>query len=144
MSLGPPRVASSALAIRSRQAALNWRGNRDGLDRHGSHGLARLGDVGNERARELELPDDVTEVILLAENDGGPNEKALNEIVPALAASGIKALIARPPPGLKDFNDSVNGKSGHLPEAGRIVVKKAIEAAGTVEVRMEWKTKTEE
>ena len=75
------------------------------------------------------MPDNVTEVVLLAENDGGPNEKALNEIVSVLAERGVKARIARPPPGLKDFNDLVNGKSGHLPEAGRIVVRAAIEAA---------------
>jgi hypothetical protein len=49
-----------------------------------------------------------------------------------LGERGVRALIARPPLGLKDFNDCVNGKSGHLPEAGRIVVKEAIEAAANV------------
>ena len=92
-------------------------------------GLPGWATLGTSGLVNFELPDDVTEVILLAENDGGPNEKALNEILPALTARGVKALIARPPPGLKDFNDLVNGKSGHLPEAGRIVVKEAIEAA---------------
>ena len=54
-----------------------------------------------------------------------------------LAERGVTALIARPPPGLKDFNDLVNGKSGHLPEAGRIVVKEAIEAATKSEAEIE-------
>ncbi|HWZ90057.1 MAG TPA: DUF927 domain-containing protein, partial [Polyangiaceae bacterium] len=67
----------------------------------------------------------------------GPNEKALGEIVPVLAERGVTVRIARPPPGLKDFNDLVNGKSGHLPEAGRIVVKAAIEAAIERETKVE-------
>ena len=92
-------------------------------------GLPGWATLGTSGLVNFELPDNVTEVILLAENDGGPNEKALNEIVSVLAERGVKALIARPPAGLKDFNDLVNGKSGHLPEAGRIVVKEAIEAA---------------
>ncbi|HEY1783716.1 MAG TPA: toprim domain-containing protein [Roseiarcus sp.] len=96
------------------------------MDATGLPGRATLGTSG---LANFEPPDDITEVILLAENDGGPNEKALNEIVPVLAERGIKVLIARPPPGLKDFNDLVNGKSGHLPEAGRIVVRATTEAA---------------
>ena len=92
-------------------------------------GLPGWATLGTSGLANLELPDNVTDVILLAENDGGPNEKVLSEIVLVLPARGVKALIARPPPGLKDFNDLVNGKSGHLPEAGRIVVKEAIEAA---------------
>jgi hypothetical protein len=97
-------------------------------------GWATLGTSG---LVNFEPPDDITEVILLAENDGGPNEKALNQIVPVLAERGVEALIARPPLGLKDFNDCVNGKSGHLPEAGRIVVKEAVEAAANTEAKVE-------
>jgi hypothetical protein len=54
-----------------------------------------------------------------------------------LIARGVKALVARPPLGQKDFNDLVNGKSGHLPEAGRAVVKQAIEAATKSEAEIE-------
>jgi hypothetical protein len=97
-------------------------------------GWATLGTGG---LANLELPDNFTEVILLAENDGGPNEEALSRIHPALIARGVKALVARPSPGLKDFNDAVNGKSGHLPEAGRVVVKEAIEAAAKSEAEIE-------
>ena len=97
-------------------------------------GWATLGTSG---LVHLELPDNVTEVVLLAENDGGPNEKALSEIFSVLVARGVKARIARPPSGSKDFNDLVNGKSGLSPEAGRIVVREAIEAATNVEVEAE-------
>jgi Toprim domain len=97
-------------------------------------GWATLGTSG---LVHLELPDNVTEVVLLAENDGGPNEKALREIASVLVARAVKCRIARPPPGSKDFNDLVNGKSGHSPEAGRIVVREAIEAATNVEVEAE-------
>jgi uncharacterized protein (DUF927 family) len=92
-------------------------------------GLAGWATLGTSGLANLELPDNVTAVILLGENDGGANEKALNEIVPILAGWGIKALIAPPPAGVKDFNDIVNGKSGHLLEADRILVREAIEAA---------------
>ena len=39
--------------------------------------------------------------------------------------------------GLKDFNDLVNGKSGHLPEAGREVVRQAVEAAAKSRAEIE-------
>jgi hypothetical protein len=95
------------------------------MEATGLPGWATMGTSG----LNLDLPDTVTEVILLAENDGGPNEKALNKVLPALIERGVQAVVARPPSGLKDFNDLVNGKSGHLPEAGRALVKEAIEAA---------------
>jgi hypothetical protein len=92
-------------------------------------GLPGWATLGTSGLANLELPDTITEIILLAENDGGPNEKALSEVLPELIARGVGAPIARPPTGLKDFNDLVNGKRGHLPEAGRILVKNAIGAA---------------
>jgi hypothetical protein len=106
-------------------------------------GLPGWATLGTSGLANIELPDIITEVILLAENDGGPNEKALSEIVSVLAARGVKALIARPSPGLKDFNDFVNGKSGHLPEAGRIVVKEAIETAAKSESEAEAEVEVE-
>ena len=96
------------------------------MEATGHPGLATLGTGG---LSSLDLPDAVTQLILLAENDGGPNEKALNKVLPALAARGVKAWVARPPKGIKDFNDLVNGASGHTPEAGREVVRQAIAAA---------------
>jgi uncharacterized protein (DUF927 family) len=92
-------------------------------------GLPGWATLGTSGLVNLDLPDTVTEVILLAENDGGPNEKALSVVLPALIERGVKVLVARPPPGLKDFNDLVNGRSGHSPQEGRIAVKEAIEAA---------------
>ena len=55
-------------------------------------GLPGWATLGTSGLVNLELPDNVTEVILLAENDGGPNEKALSEIASVLAARGVKAL----------------------------------------------------
>ena len=104
------------------------------MEATGLRGWATLGTSG---LVNLELPDNVTEVILPAENDGGPNEKALGEVLPELIARGVKALVARPPPGLKDFNDLVNGESGHPPEAGRIAVKEAVETAAKSEAEAE-------
>jgi putative DNA primase/helicase len=56
-------------------------------------GLSGFATLGTSGLVNLELPDNVTEVILLAENDGGPNEKALSEIVPLLGERGVEALI---------------------------------------------------
>jgi uncharacterized protein (DUF927 family) len=106
-------------------------------------GLPGWATLGTSGLANLDLPENVTEVILLAENDGGPNEKALGMVVPGLIARGVKALVARPPLGQKDFNDLVNGKSGHLPEAGRAVVKQAIEAATKSEAEIEREGETE-
>jgi putative DNA primase/helicase len=110
------------------------------MEATGSPGWATLGTSG---FANLELPNNVTEVVLLAENDGGPNEKALSQVLPALTARGVRALLARPPAGVKDFNDLVNGKSGHLPEAGRIVVKETIEAARRTEAEAQAEAEAE-
>jgi hypothetical protein len=111
------------------------------MDATGLPGWATQGTSG---LVNLNLPDTVNEVILLAENDGGPNENAMKEVLPALIARGVKVLVARPPPGLKDFNDLVNGKSGHLPESGRVAVKAAIEAATKSEAEIERESEAED
>jgi uncharacterized protein (DUF927 family) len=103
------------------------------MEATGFPGWATLGTSG---LINLDLPDIVTEIILLAENDGGPNEKALNKALPSLIARGIEARVARPPKGAKDFNDVV-GKSGHLPEDGRAVVRQAVEAAAKSDAEIE-------
>jgi uncharacterized protein (DUF927 family) len=110
------------------------------MEATGLPGWATLGTGG---LANLELPDTVTDVIVLAENDGGPNEKALAKAIPALIERGVKVLVARPPPGLKDFNDLVNGKSGHTPEAGRPVVRQAVEAATKSEAEIERESEAE-
>ena len=53
-------------------------------------GLPGWATLGTSGLVNFEPPDDITEVILLAENDGGPNEKALNQIVPELAERGVR------------------------------------------------------
>ena len=130
MSLGPTRGGVIRLAEPSEgEPLILGEGVETVLTVMEATGLPGWATLGTSGLINLDLPDAVTEVILLAEDDGGPNEKALNEVLPALIARGVKARVARPPKGLKDFNDLVNGKSGHTPEAGRQVVKQAIEAA---------------
>lgn len=86
---------------------------------------------GTSGLKGFNPPDDVKWVVLLAGNDGGPNEKALETLIPALKARGIWVAVAKPPPGLKDFNDLVNGTSGHTPEAGLALVKATMKSAQT-------------
>jgi uncharacterized protein (DUF927 family) len=136
MSLGPTRGGVIRLAepIEGKPLILG-EGVETVLTVMEATGLPGWATLGTSGLVNLDLPDTVTEVILLAENDGGPNEKALKEVLPALIARGIQARVARPPKGVKDFNDLVNGKSGHSPEAGRAVVKQAVEAATKSEAK---------
>jgi hypothetical protein len=68
-----------------------------GMQATGWPGWATLGS-----AIGAELPDDVNDVIFLAENDGGPNQKALDKACPALVARGVRvpkncAVLSFPP-----------------------------------------------
>ncbi len=92
-------------------------------------GLPGWATLGTSGLRKLDPPSNVTEVILLAENDGGWNKKALDAAIPTLIERGIRVAVATPPDGVKDFNDLVNGKSGHAPAVGLAMVKAAIEGA---------------
>jgi hypothetical protein len=92
-------------------------------------GLPGWGTLGTAALANIDLPEAVRAVIILAENDGGPNEKALAKVFPLLAERGVSVRVARPPAGLKDFNDLVNGTSGHTPEAGLALVKEAVDSA---------------
>jgi putative DNA primase/helicase len=67
-------------------------------------------------------------IVLLAENDEA-NGKALAQLIPALKGRGVRVDVARPPAGLKDMNDLVNGTSGHSAKDGLAAVKAAIERA---------------
>ena len=100
-------------------------------------GLPGWATLGTSGLVNLDCPTPSPKSSCLAENDGGPNEKALKEVLPALIARGVKARVARPPKGLKDFNDLVNGTSGHAPEAGREVVRQAVEAAAKSRAEIE-------
>ena len=58
-------------------------------------GLPGWATLGTSGLVNLELPDNVTEVILLAENDGGPNEKALSEIRSGLGRARSQGAASR-------------------------------------------------
>jgi hypothetical protein len=73
-------------------------------------------------------PDTMKHIVLLAENDAA-NGKALAALVPMLTGRGIKVSVARPALSLGDFNDYVNGTSGHTAADGRAAVKQVIERA---------------
>ena len=91
-------------------------------------GLSAWATFGTAGLQTFNPPDTVKWVIALAENDEA-NGKALAVLAPALAERGIRLDIVKPPPGLKDVNDLVDGTSGHTPEAGLAVVKALIEKA---------------
>jgi uncharacterized protein (DUF927 family) len=138
MSLGPTRGGVVRLAEPTEgKPLILGEGVETVLTVMEATGLPGWATLGTSGLINLDLPDTVAEVILLAENDGGPNEKALNEVLPALIARGVEARVARPPKGLKDFNDLVNGTSGHTPEAGREVVRQAVEAAAKSRAEIE-------
>ena len=130
MSLGPMRggVAGLAEPVDGKPLLLG-EGVETVLTAMEATGLPGWATFGTSGIKNLALPDAVEWVILLAENDGGPNDRALAILIPALTRRGTKVDVAKPPVGLKDFNDLVNGTSGHTPHAELAVVKAAIEAA---------------
>jgi hypothetical protein len=84
----------------------------------------------------VELPDAVQEVILLAENDeSAAIQKALDQACRLFIEQGIKVRIARPPAGVNDFNDLVKPERNVGPSAGLVIVKMTIDAA------QEWEPK---
>ncbi len=101
------------------------------IDATGYPGWATLGTSG---LAALELPDSVKDVVLLAENDEGKNERALNKVCPSLVERGVRVCIACPPSGYKDFNDVTRG-DGVDRGSGLMIVRMAIDAA------QEWQPK---
>jgi hypothetical protein len=91
-------------------------------------GLPACATFGTAGLKSFNPPDTVKWVIALGENDEA-NAKALAVLAPRLTGRGIRLDVVKPPPGLKDVNDFVNGTSGHTPEAGLALVKALIEAA---------------
>jgi len=89
------------------------------IEATGYPGWATLGTSGFVN---IELPDAVREIILLAENDeSGANQKALDKICPVLTERGIRVRIARPPEGVNDFNDLVKPEGSVGPHAGLVI-----------------------
>jgi hypothetical protein len=97
------------------------------IEATGYPGWATLGTSGFVN---IELPDAVREIILLAENDeSGANQKALDKVCPGLIERGIRVRIARPPEGVNDFNDLVKPEGNVGPHAGLVIAKMTIDAA---------------
>jgi hypothetical protein len=90
----------------------------------GYPGWATLGTSG---FKPDALPDEVKDVILLGENDGGMNARAIAKVATDLKKRGVRVRVAHPPEGFKDFNDMVMGAAdlGAAFEA----VRKAVEGA---------------
>ena len=74
------------------------------------------------------FPDDVTEVVILADNDE-PGRKAARKAAQRFLAAGKAVLVAYPPDRVKDFNELVSGKTGAELDAGYAAVRECIEAA---------------
>jgi hypothetical protein len=72
-------------------------------------GLAGWASLRTSGLGAMEWPDDVRQVILLAESDeNGANQRALDKVCPVLSEQGLKVRVATPLTGFKDFNDLVN------------------------------------
>jgi len=100
-------------------------------------GLPGWSVFGTSGLVSFDPPANVKTVLFLAENDeDGQNAKALQTICPKLFERGIKIGVAKPPPGLGDFNDLIrlrdDGTRLHgTVEIGLKVVRDIIEKAKT-------------
>jgi uncharacterized protein (DUF927 family) len=98
-------------------------------------GLAGWSVFGASGLASFDPPDTVKEVLFLGENDADAhNAEALKKVCPRLNERGIKIGVARPPPGLNDFNDLVrmrdDGSRLHgTVEVGLKVVRDIVEKA---------------
>ena len=84
--------------------------------------------------RKFDPPEGARWIIFCAENDDRQqNEKALTEVIPKLIERGVKVGVARPPTGVKDFNDLIRMREDrtrlYQPEAGLKIVADIIERA---------------
>ena len=109
-----------------------WTTVKTAMDATGLPGWSVFGAYG---LTSFDPPDNVKAILFLAENDtDGKNAKALAVICPRLFERGVRIGVAKPPPGLSDFNELVrlrdDGARLHgTVEAGLKVVRDAIEKA---------------
>ena len=89
-------------------------------------GAATLGTAGLSAAS---LPHDTKDIILLGENDGGKNARAVAKIAPELKRKGIRVRVAMPIEGFKDHNAMVMEASAADRAAAFEAVRKTVEEA---------------
>ena len=110
----------------------SWVTTKTVTDATGMPGWSVFGTSG---LTSFDPPDSVKAVLFLGENDAdGKNAKALAVICPVLYERGIKIGVAKPPPGLSDFNELVRERDDKARlhgtvEAGLKVVRDIIEKA---------------
>ncbi len=93
-------------------------------------GLPGWASLGTSGLDGIEWPDDIREVVLLAENDdNGANQRALDKVCPVLAERGLKVRVAAPPAGFKDLNDLVDPQKDGGGPGGLIIAKMILESA---------------
>jgi uncharacterized protein (DUF927 family) len=92
--------------------------------------------------KPLLLGEGVETVLTVMEATGLPGWATLG--TSGLANLELPDSITQVITGVKDFNDLVNGMSGHSPEVGRAVVKQAIEAAKKSEAEIEREREVED
>ena len=85
------------------QRSDGWRRHRDLPICHAGHGRSRLGGTFDFRIKALNLPENVLEVIVLADGDD-VGEDAARECAHRWQRKGRRVRIARPLRG-QDFND---------------------------------------
>ena len=128
MSLGPTRGGTVRLAeARDGEPLLLGEGvetTQTAMQASSRPGWATLGTSG---LSSDSLPDHVKDVILLGENDGGKNAKAIAKVAGDLQKKGVRVRVAWPLEGFKDFNDMVMGAADQA--AAYEAVRKAIEEA---------------
>jgi hypothetical protein len=90
----------------------------------GYPGYASLGTSG---LKATDLPSDSKDVVLLGENDGGKNAKAIAKAASDLTLEGVRVRVAMPLEGFKDLNDMVMGAADRA--AAFEAVSKAVEDA---------------
>ena len=89
-------------------------------------GAATLGTAG---LSATSLPHDTKDIILLGENDGGKNARAVAKIAPELKRKGIRVRVAMPIEGFKDHNAMVMEASAADRAAAFEAVRKTVEEA---------------
>jgi len=85
-------------------------GIEDGLSYMAESGLPAWAAGSAGRLASVALPDTVREVVIAADNDGGPGVQAAKEAAQAHARTGRRVHIHYPPDQAADWNEAVGGR----------------------------------